>query len=81
MQKILAPPLNVIWGMTEAFGCCNGLVALCNSDKEIALWNPSTRKSQILPDLPVEVPGGDVKLRRLDFLDLGLTPLTMITRW
>ena len=71
----LAPPLNVIWGMTEAFGCCNGLVALCNSDKEIALWNPSTRKSQILPDFPVEAPGGDVKLRRFRFYGFGFDPI------
>ncbi|XP_074343107.1 F-box/kelch-repeat protein At3g23880-like [Apium graveolens] len=33
-------------------GCCNGLICLANNceDKVIFLWNPSTRKSRILPE-------------------------------
>ncbi|XP_044497304.1 F-box protein CPR1-like [Mangifera indica] len=41
-----------IWGGTEVFGSCNGLLALSNSDQDIVLFNPSTRK---LFNLPVEL--------------------------
>ncbi|KAE7995274.1 hypothetical protein FH972_000092 [Carpinus fangiana] len=74
----LNPPLNVIWGVTDVFGSCNGLVAVCNSEEEIALWNPSTRKHQILPVMPVEAPKGDlnVKPRRFTFYGFGHDPIS-----
>ncbi|KAK4588571.1 hypothetical protein RGQ29_019541 [Quercus rubra] len=71
----LSAPLKVIWGITEVFGSCNGLVAVCNSENEMALWNPSTRKSQRLPFEPVEHPGG-VELRRFAFYGFGCDPIS-----
>lgn len=41
-------PLNIGSG-TEVLGSCNGLIALCNSVQELALFNPSTRKLKTLP--------------------------------
>ncbi|KAK4573826.1 hypothetical protein RGQ29_031680 [Quercus rubra] len=70
----LIAPLKVIWGITEVFGSCNCLVAVCNSENEIALWNPSTRKSQRLPFEPVENPGG-VELRHFAFYGFGSDPI------
>jgi F-box interacting protein len=70
------PPLNVIWGITDVFGSCNGLVAVCNSEEEIVLWNPSTRKHQRLPTMPVEDPKGDVKPRRYTFYGFGPDPIS-----
>ncbi|KAB1206041.1 F-box protein CPR30 [Morella rubra] len=67
----LIPPLKVIWGISEFFGSCDGLVALCNSEEDMALWNPSTRKYQRLPVMPVEKPSGDIKPRRFPFHGFG----------
>ncbi|XVE78907.1 hypothetical protein DITRI_Ditri14bG0015600 [Diplodiscus trichospermus] len=41
---------------TEILGSCNGLLALFNGEEEIALWNPSTRKSLMLPVTEIEFP-------------------------
>ncbi|KAE8660313.1 hypothetical protein F3Y22_tig00116954pilonHSYRG00143 [Hibiscus syriacus] len=42
---------------TEILGSsCNGLLALYNVHEEIGLWNPSTRKSQMLPATKIEFP-------------------------
>ena len=53
-------------------------MAVCNSEEEIALWNPSTRKHQILPVMPVEAPKGDlnVKPRRFTFYGFGHAPIS-----
>ncbi|XVF62524.1 hypothetical protein PTKIN_Ptkin09bG0015200 [Pterospermum kingtungense] len=40
----------------EILGCCNGLLALRKSLLEVCLWNPSTRKSYILPVAQIEYP-------------------------
>ncbi|XP_044461900.1 F-box protein CPR1-like [Mangifera indica] len=45
-----------IWGGTEVFGSCNGLVALSNSDLDIVLFNPATRKLFKLPVECIELP-------------------------
>ena len=36
-------------------GSCNGLLCL-SKQKDVALWNPSTRKYKKLPDTPMEFP-------------------------
>lgn len=41
-------PLHV-GGGTEIVGSCNGLVALRNSERDLALYNPSTRKLKRVP--------------------------------
>ncbi|KAK8559719.1 hypothetical protein V6N13_016455 [Hibiscus sabdariffa] len=43
---------------TEILGSCHGLLALINGDDdyEISLWNPSTRRSQMLPFTDIEFP-------------------------
>ncbi|KAF5474930.1 hypothetical protein F2P56_006782 [Juglans regia] len=71
----LNPPLNIIWGLTEVFGSCNGLLALCNSEEDMALWNPSTRKYQRLPVMLVEPPSCDVRPRRFTFYGFGRDPI------
>ncbi|KAL5836419.1 hypothetical protein ACOSQ4_015916 [Xanthoceras sorbifolium] len=48
-----------IWGVTEVFGSCNGLLALCNSEKDIALLNPATKKRFNLPVENVDFPKKD----------------------
>jgi F-box interacting protein len=49
---------------------------LCNSEEEIALWNPSTREHQRLHVMPVEDPKGDVKPRRFTFYRFGYDPIS-----
>ncbi|OMO64711.1 hypothetical protein COLO4_31897 [Corchorus olitorius] len=44
---------------TEAFGSCNGILALRISDKNIALYNPSTRQIRRLPVSEIDPPPGE----------------------
>ncbi|XP_059670779.1 F-box protein CPR1-like [Cornus florida] len=39
---------------TIVIGSCDGLLCLCESWKDITLWNPSTRKHHKLPVTPIE---------------------------
>ncbi|XP_059631849.1 F-box protein CPR1-like [Cornus florida] len=43
-------------GGFEVVGSCDGLLCLCYSEKDITLWNPSTRKHHKLPITPIEFP-------------------------
>ncbi|KAK8630315.1 hypothetical protein V6N13_079113 [Hibiscus sabdariffa] len=54
-QKLDNPFLDEGVG-TEIWGSCNGLLALYNGGEEMALWNPSTRKSQMLSFTEIEFP-------------------------
>lgn len=45
-----------IWTGTEVFGSCNGLLALSNSDQDIALFNPATRQLFKLPVEYIDLP-------------------------
>ncbi|CAI0440182.1 unnamed protein product [Linum tenue] len=53
----LEHPLSV-GGGTEALGSVNGLVALRNSERDLAIYNIATRKVRKLPVSEVEPPGG-----------------------
>ncbi|KAL4335579.1 hypothetical protein GQ457_07G027940 [Hibiscus cannabinus] len=44
---------------TEAFGSCNGLLAIHMSDKNVALYNPSTRQFRRLPVSEIDPPRGE----------------------
>lgn len=35
----------------KIFGSCDGLLCICNIVEDMAIWNPSTRKYQLLPSL------------------------------
>ncbi|KAJ0018202.1 hypothetical protein Pint_09549 [Pistacia integerrima] len=59
-----------IWGGTEVFGSCNGLLALSNSDQDFLLFNPSTRKLFKLPVEIIEVPN-DSCIRGFVFSGFG----------
>ncbi|KAK0596530.1 hypothetical protein LWI29_016521 [Acer saccharum] len=48
-----------IWGVTEVFGSCNGLIALSNSEKDISLLNPATKQMFNLPVENVDLPKKD----------------------
>ncbi|KAK8630317.1 hypothetical protein V6N13_079115 [Hibiscus sabdariffa] len=41
---------------TQVLASCNGLLALHNGEQDIALWNPLTRKSHMLPLTKIEFP-------------------------
>ncbi|EOY28895.1 hypothetical protein QUC31_013296 [Theobroma cacao] len=44
---------------TEAFGSCNGLLALRMTEKSLALYNPSTREFRRLPVSQIDPPPGE----------------------
>ncbi|XP_043702438.1 F-box protein CPR1-like [Telopea speciosissima] len=41
---------------TAVVGSCNGLLCIYNTEEDIFLWNPSTRRHQKLPITPIEFP-------------------------
>ncbi|GKV18742.1 hypothetical protein SLEP1_g29081 [Rubroshorea leprosula] len=53
-------PFSIATG-TEAFGSCNGLIGLRNSERFLALFNPSTRKLMKLPTSPIDLPDDSSK--------------------
>ncbi|MFQ6625330.1 hypothetical protein Gotur_005376 [Gossypium turneri] len=78
-------------------GSCNGLLALKNDNERIFLWNPSTRKSQVLPSTEIGRAGltfygfgydpisDDYNVVRMVqselIMDLGTIPFLMTTNW
>ncbi|CDP17261.1 unnamed protein product [Coffea canephora] len=50
-------PLKTPDYKTEILGSCNGLLCLMNTEEDIILWNPSTRRYQKLPLTETELPG------------------------
>ncbi|XP_002532715.3 F-box protein CPR1 [Ricinus communis] len=48
-------------GGTEAVGSCNGLLALRNSERDLALYNPATRKYKRVPVSEIEPPDRNSK--------------------
>ncbi|XVE51001.1 hypothetical protein DITRI_Ditri02bG0002400 [Diplodiscus trichospermus] len=44
---------------TEAFGSCNGLLAFRMTEKNLALYNPSTRQFRRLPFSEIDLPPGE----------------------
>ncbi|GLU20566.1 hypothetical protein SLE2022_367570 [Rubroshorea leprosula] len=56
-------PFSIATG-TEAFGSCNGLIGLRNSERFLALFNPSTRKLMKLPTSPIDLPDDSSKSGR-----------------
>ncbi|XP_023634913.1 F-box protein At4g22390 isoform X2 [Capsella rubella] len=57
-------------GFTEIFGSFNGVVGLCNSPLDMALFNPSTRKIHRLPIEPLDFPERHIT-REYVFYGLG----------
>ncbi|XP_059646514.1 F-box protein CPR1-like [Cornus florida] len=53
---VLDHPLKNEEEDTELIGSCDGVLCLFNSHKDIALWNPSTRKHHQLPVAPIDFP-------------------------
>ncbi|XP_050213683.1 F-box protein CPR1 [Mercurialis annua] len=58
--RLLVHPLQK-GGGTEAFGSCNGLLALRNSERDLAFFNPLTRKFRRLPVSEIELPDRNAK--------------------
>ncbi|KAG7541892.1 F-box associated interaction domain [Arabidopsis thaliana x Arabidopsis arenosa] len=57
-------------GFTEVFGSFNGVIGLCNSPVDIAIFNPSTRKIHRLPIEPLDFPERHIT-REYVFYGLG----------
>ncbi|OMO84749.1 hypothetical protein COLO4_21873 [Corchorus olitorius] len=61
---------------TEILGSCNGLLALLGDygGEKVALWNPSTRKSQMLPVSEIEFPPYNFSCCQFITYGLGYDP-------
>ncbi|XVF87854.1 hypothetical protein PTKIN_Ptkin18bG0154300 [Pterospermum kingtungense] len=63
-------PLSYAAG-TEAFGSCNGLLAFRITEKNLALYNPSTRQFRKLPVSEIDTPPGESCKSRYVFYGFG----------
>ncbi|XVF28012.1 hypothetical protein REPUB_Repub14bG0159100 [Reevesia pubescens] len=52
-------PLGNAVAGTEAFGSCNGILAFRITEKNLALYNPSTRQFRKLPVSEIDLPPGE----------------------
>ncbi|KAJ8759716.1 hypothetical protein K2173_009817 [Erythroxylum novogranatense] len=48
-------------GGTEVIGSCNGLLALRNSERDLGIYNPSTKKLKRLPVCEIDPPGSRLR--------------------
>ncbi|MBA0762401.1 hypothetical protein Gotri_012018 [Gossypium trilobum] len=51
----------------KILGTCNGLLAVIDDNGRIFLWNPSTRKSQVLPSTEIEFSSPSIFFPRSNF--------------
>ncbi|KAI4296005.1 hypothetical protein L6164_035995 [Bauhinia variegata] len=47
--------------LLKFLGSCNGMLCICETADIVALWNPSTRSSRLLPCSPIEIQFNSVK--------------------
>ncbi|XP_016712492.1 F-box protein CPR1 [Gossypium hirsutum] len=60
----------------KILGSCNGLLALIDDNGRIFLWNPSTRKSQVLPSSEIEFSSPSIFFPRSTYCGFGYDPIS-----
>ncbi|XP_012477864.2 F-box protein CPR1 [Gossypium raimondii] len=75
IQK-LNHPLGEQKKAIKILGSCNGLLALIDDNDRIFLWNPSTRKFQVLPSTEIEISSPSICFDRSNFYGFGYDPIS-----
>ncbi|KAG8484943.1 hypothetical protein CXB51_021387 [Gossypium anomalum] len=60
----------------KILGSCNGLLALIDDNDRMFLWNPSTRKFQVLPSTEIEISSPSICFERSTFYGFGYDPIS-----
>ncbi|TYI67497.1 hypothetical protein E1A91_D08G022000v1 [Gossypium mustelinum] len=69
-------PLGEQKKLHKILGSCNGLLALIDDDNRIFLWNPSTRKSQVLPSTEIDFSSASSFFPRSTYYGFGYDPIS-----
>ncbi|TYI12895.1 hypothetical protein ES332_A08G020700v1 [Gossypium tomentosum] len=64
------------WGPIKILGSCNGLLALIDDKDRIFLWNPSTRKSQVLPSTEIDFSSTSISSAPSTYYGFGYEPIS-----
>ncbi|MBA0708446.1 hypothetical protein Golax_023566, partial [Gossypium laxum] len=72
--QIINPPLTN--SPIKILGSCNGLLALIDDKDRIFLWNPSTRKSQVLPSTEIVFSSPSGYIARSTYYGFGYDPIS-----
>ncbi|KAG4132332.1 hypothetical protein ERO13_D08G025822v2 [Gossypium hirsutum] len=72
--QVINPPLTN--SPIKILGSCNGLLALIDDKDRIFLWNPSTRKSQVLPSTEIEFSSTLISSAPSTYYGFGYEPIS-----
>ncbi|TYI67491.1 hypothetical protein E1A91_D08G021500v1 [Gossypium mustelinum] len=72
--QVINPPLTN--SPIKILGSCNGLLALIDDKDRIFLWNPSTRKSQVLPSTEIEFSSTSISSAPSTYYGFGYEPIS-----
>ncbi|XP_017635989.1 F-box protein CPR1-like [Gossypium arboreum] len=72
--QIITPPLTD--SPIKISGSCNGLLALIDDKDRIFLWNPSTRKSQVLPSTEIDFSSTSISSTPSTYYGFGYEPIS-----
>ncbi|MBA0609936.1 hypothetical protein Godav_010850 [Gossypium davidsonii] len=72
--QVINPPLTN--SRIKILGSCNGLLALIDDKDRIFLWNPSTRKSQVLPSTEIEFSSTSISSAPSTYYGFGYEPIS-----
>ncbi|MBA0795260.1 hypothetical protein Gohar_006149 [Gossypium harknessii] len=74
--RSLKQPLSEQKKYIQILGSCNGLLAVEDDDGRILLWNPSTRKYQVLPSTEIEFPSPPIRCSPSTYYGFGYDPIS-----
>ncbi|KAK8282364.1 hypothetical protein V6Z11_D08G022100 [Gossypium hirsutum] len=74
--RSLKQPLSEQKKYIQILGSCNGLLAVEDDDGRILLWNPTTRKYQVLPSTEIEFPSPPIRCSRSTYYGFGYDPVS-----
>ncbi|MBA0708444.1 hypothetical protein Golax_023565 [Gossypium laxum] len=72
----LKQPLSEQKKEIQILGSCNGLLAVEDDDGRILLWNPSTRKYQVLPSTEIEFQSPPIRCSSSTYYGFGYDPVS-----
>ncbi|KAH1108849.1 hypothetical protein J1N35_012617 [Gossypium stocksii] len=76
ITRRLKQPLGEQKKYIQILGSCNGLLAVEDENGRILLWNPSTRKYQVLPSTEIEFSSPPIRYSRSTYYGFGYDPVS-----
>ncbi|KAK5810529.1 hypothetical protein PVK06_025841 [Gossypium arboreum] len=76
ITRRLKQPLGEQKKSIQILGSCNGLLAVEDENGRMLLWNPSTRKYQVLPSTEIEFSSPPIRYSRSTYCGFGYDPVS-----